>query len=403
MCQDDLRIVDNIKSSDLDYKALKTLGTPFLIILFSFFSACEEPVKNAAQNDLNIAWKNLQLRNGMVYLPNSDSPFNGVSKSKYKNGQTYLLAKFENGILENFKIWTENGIPQIEGAFVQGELSELSKLFDPELRSFELPVLNTGSNVIDLRQHFGLSEDCQRKGSWTFWHPNGQKMKAFSYAGGKLDGSFSKWHEDGMLLIQLHYSQGKMNGEWLEHYHPYGHLKEKRNYQNGMPLGIWAKWAPSGIMLEKCFYLDGLKNGIYMIWHENGQIAKKAIYKNGELNGFLDEFSPSGQQLLSTGYKNGQKWGLEKKWYSSGSLSAKIFWNDKGRKHNKAETWFTNGNLKTVRLYENGKLIEAQSWKPNGKLNSEAVQNGNGKLVFFDQEGLPTHTQLFQDGEQTGN
>ena len=228
-------------------------------------------------------------------------------------------------------------------------------------------------------------------------------MKAFSYVDGKLEGSYSKWHEDGMLLVQLNYSLGKLNGEWLEHYHPYGHLKEKRNYQNGKPVGIWAKWATSGLMTEKCFYSDGMKNGISMHWHDNGQIAKKAIYKNGELNGFLHEFSPSGQQLLSTGYKNGRKYGLEKKWDSSGPQSAKIFWNEKGRKHNKAETWFTNGNRKTVRLYDNGNLLEAQSWKPDGKLNPEAVQNGNGKLVFFDQEGLPTHTQLFQNGEQVGN
>ena len=132
-------------------------------------------------------------------------------------------------------------------------------------------------------------------------------------------------------------------------------------------------------------------------------MAKKAIYKNGELNGQFQEFSPSGQQLLSTGYKNGKKYGLEKKWYSSGPQSAKIFWNEKGRKHNKAETWFNNGNQKSVRIYENGILLEAQSWKPDGKLNPEAVQNGNGKLVFYDQRGLPTHTQLFQDGEQVGN
>ena len=380
---------------------------PFLPLLFFLFAGCEQgndkTGKASTQAKLEHSWAELQLRNGIVYLPNSEAPFNGIAKSKYENGQNYLLAKFEKGILSNFKIWTENGISQVEGAFAHGKLDELSKLFEPELRSFQLPSLTTGSKGIDFISHFGLSKKCQRIGSWTFWHQNGEKMKAFSYVDGKLEGSYSKWHEDGMLLVQLNYSLGKLHGEWLEHHHPYGNLKEKRNYQNGKPVGIWAKWAASGLMSEKCFYSDGLKSGISMHWHANGQLAKKSIYKNGKLNGFLHEFTPTGQQLLSAGYKNGQKWGLEKKWYSSGPQSAKIFWNEKGRKHNKAESWFTNGNRKTVRFYNNGNLLEAQSWQPDGKLNPEVVQNGNGKLVYYDQEGLPTHTQIFQDGEQVGN
>ena len=380
---------------------------PLLPLLFFLFAGCEQAneqaVKDTPLAKLEHSWVDLQLRNGIVYLPNSEAPFTGIAKSKYENGQNYMLAKFEKGTLSNFRIWTENGVPQVEGEFARGELGALSQLFDPELRSYELPALNTGSKGIHFKKHFGLSEKCERNGSWTFWHPNGQKMKAFSYADGKLEGTFSKWHEDGVLFFHLLYSNGKLDGEWFEHYHPHGHVKEQRHYQNGKPVGIWAKWAPSGLMTEKCFYSDGLKEGISMRWHENGQLAKKAIYKKGELNGLVQKFSPSGQQLLSASFKNGRKWGLEKKWYSSGSQSAKIFWNEEGRKHNKAETWFNNGNRKSVRLYENGNLLEAKSWKPNGKLNPEVVQNGNGKLVFYDQEGLLTHTQLFQDGEQVGN
>ena len=386
---------------------MNSLKIPLLPVLIFLFAGCEQANvktgKASTQVKLEHSWENLQLRNGIVYLPNSETPFSGVSKSKYKNGQNYLLAKFEKGILSNFKIWTENGIVQVEGEFVQGKLSELSKFFDPELSSFELPAVNTVSKGIHFRSHFGLSENSLRNGSWTYWHPNGQKMKAFSYADGKLEGSFSKWHEDGAPFVRLHYSKGKLNGEWVEHYHPYGHLKEKRHYQHGKPVGIWSKWASSGLMIEKCFYEDGLKNGIFMHWHKNGQLAKKAIYENGERNGLLQEFSPTGQQLLSAGYKHGIKWGLEKKWYGNGAQGSKIFWNNRGRKHDKAESWFNNGNRKSVRLYENGNLLEAQSWKPDGELHPEVVKNGNGKLVFYDLEGRPTHTQLFQNGEQVGN
>ena len=382
---------------------------PLLPVLIFLFAGCEQANdktgKASTQAKLEHSWAELQLRNGIVYLPNSEAPFNGIAKSKYENGQNYLLAKFESGILAKFKIWTPNGIPQIEGDFTQGELSELAKLFDPELREFGLPSLGMGRSTegIYFRKHFGLSENCQRNGKWRFWYPNGEKMKEFSYKDGILEGSFSKWNEDGQLLTQQHYSLGKWNGTWLQFYQPPGHLKEERHYEDSKPVGIWSKWAASGLMTEKCFYSDGLKNGISMRWHKNGQLAKKAIYEDGKLNGLLQEFSPSGQQLLSTGYKHGIKWGLEKKWYENGSQGSKIFWNNRGRKHDKAETWFNNGNLKTVRQYDNGNLLEAQSWQPDGKLNPDMVQKGNGKLVFYGPNGKPTHTQFFQDGEQVGN
>jgi antitoxin component YwqK of YwqJK toxin-antitoxin module len=381
----------------------------FSLLLIFLFSSCEKGNEGkgtvASVDQLETEWVNLQLRNGVVYLPNSEIPFSGVSKSIYQNGQKYLLAKFESGILANFKLWTQNGIPQIEGDFTQGELSDLGKLFDPELREFGLPSLSMGRTTegIYFRKHFGLSENCLRNGTWRFWYPNGEKMKEFSYKDGILDGSFSKWNEDGQLLTQQHYSLGKWNGTWLQFYHPPGHLKEERHYEDGKPVGIWSKWASSGLMTEKCFYSDGMKNGISMRWHENGQLASKAIYEDGGLNGLLQEFSPSGQQLLSAGYKHGIKWGLEKKWYENGSQGSKIFWNNRGRKHGKIEAWFNNGNRKTVRHYDNGNLLEAQSWRPDGKLNPDVVQHGNGKLIYYDVNGKITHTQFFQEGEQVGN
>ena len=386
-----------------------SLKIPCVILLTSLLAGCEQGIENqgrvGSETELEAKWKNLQLRNGMVYLPNSDSPFTGLSRSGYENKQTYLLAKFENGILANFKIWTENGIQQIEGGFARGELSELAKLFDPDLREFGLPSLSMGRTTegIYFRKHFGLSENCQRHGTWRSWYPNGEKMKEFSYKDGILDGSFSKWNEDGQLLTQQHYSLGKWNGTWLQFYQPPGHLKEERHYQDGKPVGIWSKWASSGLMTKKCFYSDGLKDGIFMRWHENGQLASKAIYEDGGLNGLLQEFSLTGQQLLSTGYKHGVRWGWEMKWYENGSQAAKIFWNNRGRKHGMIEAWFNNGNRKTVRHYDNGNLLEAQSWKPEGELNPDVVQQGNGKLIYYDIFGKITHTQFFQDGEQVGN
>ena len=379
-----------------------------LVVALSCFCSCERTSDSARIGEpkglVEQDWKELHVRDGLAYPKESETPLEGVCRSRYENGTTYLLANFEAGKLSNFKIWTDQGILQVQGEFTNGKLSNPAKLFDPALRAFGLPDGQMGGKAkgISFRAHFGLSESSLRHGTWNFRHPNGEKLKEFAYQDGMLNGRFSSFDDKGRLLTKCHYSLGELEGAWTSYRWPQGHRSESRSYRKGKLTGIWSKWNPSGAMKEKTFYSKGLKNGVHMLWHDNGQLAEKAIYKNDKLDGLLQQYAQSGQMLLSCAYVQDRKVGLEKKWYLNGSQSAKIFWNKKGRKSGTHETWFFNGNRKTVSHYQHGKLLQAQSWKPDGELSKGRVRDGNGTLIYYPGNGSSKITQVYRNGEVVG-
>ncbi len=389
-------------------KSLLVYKFSALVVALSCLSSCErasESVPIVEPNGLvEQDWKELKITDGLAYSKESETPFDGVCRSRYVNGTTYLLANFEAGMLSNFKIWTNQGVLQVQGEFSNGKLSDPAKLFDPAIRSFGLPRGNMGEKTkgIGFREHFGLSEDCHRHGTWNLWHPNGEKFKEFVYQDGMLNGKFSSFDDKGRLLVKCHYSLGELEGAWTSYHWPQGHRSESRSYRKGKLTGIWSKWGTNGAMKQKTFYSKGLKNGVHMLWHDNGQLAEKAIYKNDKLDGLLQQYAQSGQMLLSCAYEHDRKVGLEKKWYLNGSQSAKIFWNKKGRKSGKIEAWFNNGNRKTFRHYQNGRLLQAQSWKPDGELSKEQVRDGNGTLIYYLENGSSKITQVYRNGEVVG-
>ena len=59
----------------------------------------KDPLKSA------IKWSKIQNRNGIAYLPNTDTPFNGYGKRTYDNDQVEVLAEFKNGFVANLKQW----------------------------------------------------------------------------------------------------------------------------------------------------------------------------------------------------------------------------------------------------------------------------------------------------------
>jgi len=66
----------------------------------------------------------------------------------------------------------------------------------------------------------------------------------------------------------------------------------------------------------------------------------------------------------------------------------------------KRTRWYENGKRETLFTWKEGKLTAAEVWKPNGdkcpatKLDS----NGNGVIVYYDEEGMEIYRMTFKDG-----
>lgn len=112
----------------------------------------------------------IQIRNEVVYLPNSDEPFTGKLETLYPNGQKQEERHFKNGKANGIQLhWYESGQKKEES------------YFQDNLR-------------------YGLSSE---------WHQNGQKSYESSYKDGKRDGLYSLWLQDGHKYFDGIYKDDK--------------------------------------------------------------------------------------------------------------------------------------------------------------------------------------------------
>jgi len=381
--------------------------TIFIIssLLLGLFLGCDDESASPVNSvDLDKAklpchWTKLQSRNGTVYLPNSEIPFDGVVQSNYANGQTYVLVRFAKGLMQKFKRWEEDGTAQLQGNFSDCEVENLASLFEVNASKANLDpeYLACGTKKLIFREQSALLSSSSKDCEWKQWYSNGQEMHEFHYLHGQCHGVAYSWAENGQLLSEKHFVSGRPEGPWRNYYYPEGHLSEEQHFHRGLRIGMWSKWFPNGQMSEKCFYSNGVRNGIFMQWHDNGQLSSRMVYSDSKLNGLSQEFSESGQLVAESRYKNGMKWGLEKQWHENGSQHKKIFRSSNGLLH-KRESWYMNGNRNAVRFYEDGYLMAAKSWKPNGEANPEEVKDGSGTLIGYDENGNRQELHFF-DGE----
>ena len=100
----------------------------------------------------------LQLRNGVWYKIDTETPYTGRVVSKHPNGQKQFEWTFKDGKKEGTGTWWhENGQKLSEVAYKDGK----------------------------------------QEGTFTAWHENGQKQNECTYKEGKREGPYTWWHENG--------------------------------------------------------------------------------------------------------------------------------------------------------------------------------------------------------------
>ena len=84
-----------------------------LMCLVLALSGCEKVVDSDG----------IQTRDGIVYLPNSTTPFSGRVEDFFENGQMRIGATYKNGKFDGLvRNWHENGQLIIENTYKDGVL-----------------------------------------------------------------------------------------------------------------------------------------------------------------------------------------------------------------------------------------------------------------------------------------
>lgn len=126
-----------------------------------------------------VEYGDLEDRNGVMYLPNEETPFTGRTESFHENGQKKGEVTFKDGKPEG--PWTgsyENGQKKGEGKMKDGKLMEAVQ-WKPNGEKCPVTNLKDGSGVV----------------VWYF--EDGTVSRRDSWKDGKLDGISIHYYEDG--------------------------------------------------------------------------------------------------------------------------------------------------------------------------------------------------------------
>ena len=260
---------------------------------------CSKPVEDST----------LINKDGLMYLPDSDSPYSGEVFTNYDTGEKEYQGTYENGLLIEYSYLNKDGTVKEP---VNGET-----LIDRNGLFYEVNGQKpyTG-DVFELykdgsRKSSGTLKGGKNNGLTTGWYENGQKEGEVTFKDGILDGLTTGWYENGQKMFEGTFKDGKQDGLhtiWFEN----GKKREETNYKDGKKHGLsttsWIvpeyDWDP--VVKEETNYKDGKKHGLTTGWYENGQKSFEKTYKDGKEDGLWTNWKENGQVDYEIIYKNGE-------------------------------------------------------------------------------------------------
>ncbi len=159
----------------------------------------------------------LQMRNGIAYQVNQETPYTGKFVQKYDNGQISTKAQFKDGV----EIGTESN-----------------------------------------------------------WYPNGQMASKLNYKDGKLDGLMQTWYVNGQKKTEFTYKNNQLDGQATRWYDN-GEKNLTVNYDDGQKDGLYTSYYANGKKATQANYDDGkIKDGSVTHWNNHGDKVEQLTFKN---------------------------------------------------------------------------------------------------------------------------
>jgi len=215
---------------------------------------------------------NVQVRNGIYFLPNQEIGITNISKCIFKNrnGQYHSKGRLLKGKKDGQWIyWNKDGTKWIEEYWKNGQEEKYTYWYGGN--RFENTYKNgilISTTVYDSNERIvketleNTPEFKSYEKSYRF-HENGNLSDTYSF----IDVG------DGLVL----------HGKW-ESWYENGQKKDVDNYKYGVMIGHWTMWYENGQMSMDIIKNDsGEFDGTHQGWYENGQLAQVTIYSNGEV------------------------------------------------------------------------------------------------------------------------
>lgn len=196
---------------------------------------------------------------------------------------------------------------------------------------------------------FGRNPAGQSSSKITSYHDNGHLWQYLEVVDGRAHGIYQEWFPNGRIKIEAHLIEGMADIHDLAQ-------------TTWVFEGTSKVWDDQGNPAAEFSYEKGLLHNPAKYFFPNGKLQKLIPYHQGNIHGMLQVFDESGNPLEEIPYVNGEKEG-----------AAVAFW--------------TPGHLMSQEFYEQGRLVDASYYGPDGTILAE-IKNGQGKQAQFKEGQL---------------
>jgi len=349
------------------------------ITLLLLIVGCSKPVEDST----------LINKDGLMYLPDSDSPYSGEVFTNYDTGEKEYQGTYENGLLIEYSYLNKDGTVKEP---VNGET-----LIDRNGLFYEVNGQKpyTG-DVFELykdgsRKYTGLIKGGKRVKTWTYWTEDGVEYSGIVIIYKRVsvdytfqipqynfvdkiesmnltDGQYIILSEKGKLLSSFSIKNGKKD-KFFTSWYDNGQKWKEGTYKDGKQDGLWTGLYDNGQKEWEETYKDGLWDGLRTFWYDNGRKNFEETWKGGYLDGLLTQWYENGDILLNVTYKEGKEDGLYTKWLED---RKKTYRPQKqmegtfkdGKKDGLWTEWYKwSGEKKEERTYKDDELISSKCWR----------------------------------------
>ena len=172
-------------------------------------------------------------------------------------------------------------------------------------------------------------------------------------------------------------------------------LIEEGEYNAGRKVGLWKKYYPSGKIQSEITYDGGRPKGPYKTYYENGQIEEQGNWSLNKNQGEFKRYYENGQVQQAFNFdETGKRNGEQKYYHENGQLMIVGNWNG-GKEDGEVKEFYANGDLKSVRVFNGGKMDAAAS-KFNEPSKPEVAQKAEPEPVKDDNNNVKTTVAVQQ-------
>jgi len=161
-----------------------------------------------------------------------------------------------------------------------------------------------------LRKHEFHCRNGYKHGADITWFKSGQKLRQTYYIDGKRHGVDTEWYDNGQMCRQMNYKNGKMHGvesQWrsLSSW-PGWRVGNRYKVIQGRMLKSEQKYKDGKVQGATIWQLDSEKlHGIYTIFYTGAKKAGEVSFTNGVMHGTLTEWYESGKVMRKVKYVKG--------------------------------------------------------------------------------------------------